>query len=37
MVSERDVLEDHLRIVFIEAGPATVLALHGKDPIQCPL
>ena len=37
VVGERDVLEDHLRVVFVEAGPATVLALHGEDPVQRPL
>ncbi len=34
MVGKRNVLEDHLGVVFIETGPAAVLALHGKDPVQ---
>ena len=32
VIGEGDVLEDHLGIVFVEAAPAAVLALHGELP-----
>src|SRR5580704_8400010 len=34
VVSKRDLLEDHLRVVFVKAGPSAVLALHGEDPVD---
>src|SRR5580698_4278319 len=34
MIGKRDVLEDHLRVVFIEAGPAAIPALHGEYPVD---
>ena len=34
VVGKRDVLEDHLGVVFVEAAPAAVTALHGKFPID---
>ena len=37
MVSKGDVLEDHAVIVFVERGPAAVLALHRQDPVNRPL
>src|SRR5579885_3739617 len=36
MVGKGHILEDHLRIVFVEAGPAAVTALHGEDPVNGP-
>ncbi len=32
MVGKGNVLKHHLGVVFIEAGPAAILALHGEDP-----
>ncbi len=34
VIGERDVLEDHLGVVFVEAAPAAVAALHGKLPVD---
>src|SRR5581483_1004327 len=34
VVCEGDVLENHLGVVFIEAGPAAVFALHREDPLD---
>ena len=32
VIREGDVLEDHLGVVFVEAAPAAVFALHGELP-----
>ena len=34
VISERDVLENHLGVVFVEAAPAAVFALHGEEPVD---
>ena len=34
VVREGDVLEDHLGVVFVEAAPAAVAALHGELPLD---
>ena len=34
VIRERDVLEDHLGVVFVEAAPAAVAALHGQFPLD---
>src|SRR6185437_7422843 len=37
VIRERNMLENHFRIVFVEAGPASVLALHSPNPAYCAL
>src|ERR1700682_2228832 len=34
VVGEGNILEDHAVIVFVERGPAAVLALHGENPVD---
>ena len=34
MIGKRNVLEDHAVVVFVERGPAAVLALHRQNPVQ---
>ena len=34
VIGERDVLEHHLVVVFVERRPAAVLALHREDPVD---
>ena len=34
VIGEGDVLEDHLGVVFVEAAPAAVAALHGEFPLD---
>ena len=34
VVGERNVLEHHFIVVFVERGPAAVLALHRQDPVH---
>src|SRR5437879_11823261 len=34
VIGERNVLKNHAIVVFVERGPAAVLALHGKNTVD---